>query len=139
VLFQTGGMGLHLPRFLTADWRYLAMLSLWWGHQRENRMELEFLNPPQFAEEGSLEEFISEHYWGYSAQRDGGAVEYEVQHPKWRIWSAKNVALCCDAKALYGTDFAHALAAPFASAFVAEGLPVEVSWGRRLSTGTPPR
>src|ERR1700728_895510 len=33
---------------------------------------------PARAEEGSLEQFITEHYWGYSAQRNGDAFEYHV-------------------------------------------------------------
>lgn len=31
---------------------------------------------------GSQEEFILEHYSGYTRQADGGTVEYQVQHPK---------------------------------------------------------
>jgi uncharacterized protein YqjF (DUF2071 family) len=29
--------------------------------------------------------FITEHYWGYTRQRDGGTIEYEVAHPRWRV------------------------------------------------------
>src|SRR5579863_2790370 len=36
---------------------------------------------PLLPTEGSLEKFISEHYWGYSAQRDGSCTEYHVTHP----------------------------------------------------------
>jgi uncharacterized protein YqjF (DUF2071 family) len=32
-------------------------------------------------------EFITEHYWGYTRQRDGGTVEYHVSHPRWRTWT----------------------------------------------------
>ena len=35
--------------------------------------------------EGSLPWFITEHYWGYSGQRDGGCLEYEVRHPRWSV------------------------------------------------------
>jgi len=37
---------------------------------------------------GSHEEFITEHYYGYCAQRDGGAIEYRVEHPPWNVWQA---------------------------------------------------
>ena len=30
----------------------------------------------------SEKSFITEHYWGYTRQRDGGTVEYEVSHPR---------------------------------------------------------
>lgn len=36
---------------------------------------------PFLAEEGSQEQFITEHYWGYAAQHGGGCMEYRVAHP----------------------------------------------------------
>src|SRR5579862_1820772 len=42
---------------------------------------------PARAEEGSLEQFITEHYWGYSRQRDGKALEYHVSHVPWNVWT----------------------------------------------------
>ena len=40
---------------------------------------------PSNPEPGSLEQFITEHYWGYSAQRTGGCVEYHVSHVPWHF------------------------------------------------------
>jgi hypothetical protein len=37
---------------------------------------------PEEAAPGSEEEFITEHYWGYTRQRDGGTIEYRVEHPR---------------------------------------------------------
>ena len=37
---------------------------------------------------GSHEEFITEHYWGYTARR--GCSEYRVEHPRWRLWTAED-------------------------------------------------
>jgi uncharacterized protein YqjF (DUF2071 family) len=73
---------------------------------------------------GSEQDFIFEHYWGYTRQRDGGTVEYEVEHPRWRTWTAERSWLDCDAPALYGESFTAPLAHPPHSAFVAEGSPV---------------
>jgi len=81
---------------------------------------------------GSLEEFITEHYWGYAKQRDGGCVEYRVEHPRWKIWRTRQASLDCDAAALYGPRFESALASPPGSAFVAEGSAVTVCRGERL-------
>ena len=80
----------------------------------------------------SLDEFIIEHYWGYSVQRDGGTMEYEVSHPGWRIAPAVAAEFNCDARALYGSAFAAALAARPASAFLVDGSAVEVHQGTRL-------
>ncbi|MBK5188158.1 MAG: DUF2071 domain-containing protein, partial [Gemmatimonadaceae bacterium] len=38
---------------------------------------------PSLPSPDSEETFVTEHYWGYTRQRDGGSVEYEVSHPRW--------------------------------------------------------
>jgi|SRR6185369_2870210 len=84
------------------------------------------------AAPGSEEEFITEHYWGYSRLRGGGTVEYQVEHPRWRVWQAEAASLECDAAALYGTRFAPVLAAKPSSAFLADGSPVTVYRGEKI-------
>lgn len=85
-------------------------------------------------ESGSEAEFITEHYWGYTRQRDGGTVEYEVTHPRWRVWPALDATLSGDIAATYGATFAPALAARPRSAFVADGSPITVYRPRRLTS-----
>jgi uncharacterized protein YqjF (DUF2071 family) len=82
--------------------------------------------------EGSEEEFITEHYWGYSAQRDGGAVEYQVEHPRWRVWRTSEARFGCDVKQVYGDRYVECLSGRATSAFVADGSPVVVRKGARL-------
>lgn len=81
----------------------------------------------------SEETFISEHYWGYSKQRDGGTVEYEVEHPPWQVYRCTNPVLHCRVAELYGPEFAAPLAAPPTSAFLADGSAVIVRRGVRLA------
>ncbi|HEY8461486.1 MAG TPA: DUF2071 domain-containing protein [Blastocatellia bacterium] len=81
---------------------------------------------------GSEEEFITEHYWGYAAQRDGGCVEYRVEHPRWRVWRTSEAAFECDVKRVYGRRFVECLGAKPASAFVADGSAVVVRKGVRI-------
>ena len=81
---------------------------------------------------GSEEEFITEHYWGYNRQRDGGTMEYGVEHPRWRVWPAREHRLDCDVRGLYGERFVPFLSAPASSAFLVEGSAVSVRRGRRL-------
>jgi hypothetical protein len=87
---------------------------------------------PQPIMSGSAEEFIAEHYWGYAAQRDGGCVEYQVEHPRWRVWPVSEADLQCDVAALYGPPFVASLSAAPQSAFLAEGSAVAVRAGVRL-------
>jgi uncharacterized protein YqjF (DUF2071 family) len=77
--------------------------------------------------------FVTEHYWGYTRQRDGGTVEYEVAHAPWRVWSAEAPALVADVAGVYGRHFVPALAGPPHSAFIAEGSPVIVYRPRLLA------
>lgn len=82
--------------------------------------------------EGSLEEFITEHYFGYVAQKDGGSVEYGVEHPRWRAWRPMRTALEGDLSPLYGPELAGSLARTPDSAVVAEGSQVLVRHGVRV-------
>jgi hypothetical protein len=81
---------------------------------------------------GSEAEFVTEHYWGYTRQRDGRTVEYQVEHPRWAVRDALDARLDVDVAALYGSEFVPALSAPAASAFVAAGSPVVVRRPLRL-------
>jgi len=81
---------------------------------------------PQYAATGSHEEFITEHYWGYTARRTGTS-EYAVEHERWRLWPAATWKFDADVAALYGAQFVDTLAAKSVSAFIAEGSPVRVN------------
>ena len=59
-------------------------------------------------------------------------MEYEVTHPRWRVWTATASRLVVDARGFYGDGFADPLSRPPTSAFVADGSVVEVMPGRRL-------
>ncbi|MEW5987663.1 MAG: DUF2071 domain-containing protein [Chloroflexota bacterium] len=104
----------------------------WRWRGRWNRLWVQTSGEPQPAVPGSEVEFITEHYWGYATQRDGGCVEYAVEHPPWRIWSVGDSVLDADLDDLYGRPFADALRDQPTSAFLADGSAVVVRRGRRL-------
>lgn len=81
---------------------------------------------------GSVEEFIAEHYWGYTRRRDGSTAEYEVEHPPWNAFAAREARLDADVAALYGERWVRTLSAAPASAFLADGSAVKVRKGVRL-------
>jgi hypothetical protein len=82
---------------------------------------------------GEEAEFITEHYWGYTRQRDGSTIEYRVEHPSWRVWEAAEPHVFGNLDATYGATFGSALRGTPRSAFVAEGSPVTVYRPTRLS------
>ncbi len=96
------------------------------------RMRAQFSGKPAELGAGSQEEFITEHYWGYTKQRDGGTMEYHVEHPKWQVWSAEAFDLDVEDKALYGAQFESAFDRKPSSVFIATGSRVTVSSGVRL-------
>ncbi len=81
---------------------------------------------------GSEAEFITEHYWGYTKQRNGDTLEYHVEHPPWPVWEATRASVSGPLSSLYGSGFAEILSRPMRSAFVAMGSPVSVHHGVRL-------
>jgi uncharacterized protein len=85
-------------------------------------------------ESGSEAEFITEHYWGYTRQRNGTTLEYQVEHPTWPTWEATRSTVTGPLSLLYGQAFGDVLSRPHRSAFVAVGSPVLVQRGTRLPT-----
>lgn len=109
-------------------------LSFAWRHRGEwLRLGASYGGESSTPQPGSEEEFITEHYWGYSAQRDGGTIEYRVEHPQWRVWPAGTWEMAGDVATFYGPDFAPALEKEPTSVFVAEGSRVSVRQGNRLA------
>jgi uncharacterized protein YqjF (DUF2071 family) len=88
-------------------------------------LKMKATGEPQTIPEGSHAEFITEHYWGYTALR-GGCGEYRVEHPRWKIWNVSDFVLNADVASLYGEQFAEILNQPPCSAFVADGSPITV-------------
>jgi len=82
---------------------------------------------PAQAEEGSLEQFITEHYWGYSARRGGESLEYHVSHDPWNVWKSTDAGFDGDPSALYGAELGRILERRPDSAFIADGSAVKVS------------
>ncbi len=108
-------------------------VSYEWGrtHTRHG-LSIEVNGEPTLLQDNTEEDFIADHYWGYAAQRDGGTLEYEVEHPRWRVWRAHSAKLQCDIARLYGSQFAPYITATPDSSLLAEGSPVTVRKGVRI-------
>lgn len=104
-----------------------------WNHSGvEGHLALSGLSNPKPLEVGSREEFISEHYWGYSRQKDGTTMEYKVEHPRWMVRNAVSASLECDVANLYGKKFVDALNKKPEFSFVAVGSEVTIYKGKRI-------
>ena len=94
----------------------------WRRGRKWESLKMTATGEPQTIPAGSHAEFITEHYWGYTAVRSG-CSEYRVEHPRWKIWNADALRIRADVAALYGEQFVETLAAAPRSAFIAEGSP----------------
>ena len=82
--------------------------------------------------EGSKEQFIAEHYWGYAKYSDKTTFEYGVEHPSWQIHKVKSYKIECDFEKLYGEQFAFLNENPADSVFMAKGSAVSILHKKNL-------
>jgi uncharacterized protein YqjF (DUF2071 family) len=78
----------------------------------------------------SIEEFIFEHYYGYTKLNDRQAQEYKVNHPRWLVNKVVDHSIHCDFQSMYGKDFAFLSTQQPDSVIFAAGSPVTVNWKR---------
>lgn len=83
-------------------------------------------------ENESEEEFITEHYWGYTRIADTKTSEYGVEHPRWEVYPMKDYAIDVDFENIYGEDFGFLKTLKPMSVFLAEGSEIEVKHGRMI-------
>ena len=81
-------------------------------------------------ETGSIEEFIYEHYYGYTKVDPEHSIEYKVNHPVWEVNTIADYQIKCDFAASYGNDFEFLNYQEPNSIMLAEGSEVSVDWKR---------
>jgi uncharacterized protein YqjF (DUF2071 family) len=87
---------------------------------------------PEAIRQGSDEEFITEHYWGYTFISKTCSGTYQVAHPRWRIHKVRDYSINCNVEKLYGSEFADVLQQKPSSVFLAEGSPISVMKGSKI-------
>ena len=110
-------------------------VSYSWRHSQVwHSLAVEADPTPLPIEPGSEEEFITEHYWGYTKRTRGATSEYGVQHPRWQVYPIRTLGGKADFAALYGPAFANLNGRAPASILLAEGSAVTVSTGTRITS-----
>ena len=113
----------------------LAVEYAWRHRGTWSRLAVEADPAAQPIAPGSEEEFLTEHYWGYTNRTRGNTSEYGVEHPRWSIYPIRSHTIEADFAALYGPAFASLTGAKTASVLLAEGSAVSVLEGTRLLGG----
>ncbi len=100
-------------------------LEYHWQYGRDAcSITADFSGDPIPFSPGSLEDFITEHYYGYAKQKRR-TQEYQVDHPQWRLWPNARLTVSGDIAKPYPAAFSPYLQAPHSTLF-AEGSPVRV-------------
>ncbi|PWS28916.1 hypothetical protein DHW03_03520 [Pedobacter yonginense] len=81
---------------------------------------------------GSEEEFITEHYWGYTKIGPNRTSEYGVEHPRWKVYPVQDFKIDVDFTANYGNDFAFLNGVQPDSVMLAEGSEIKVMKGKKF-------
>lgn len=84
----------------------------------------------------SLEEFITEHYWGFARINDYKTMQYGVEHPKWKMFPLLQYRLQCNFAALYGENFSYLSHTEPHSVLLAQGSNILVRKGFQISGKT---
>ncbi|MBO1063127.1 MAG: YqjF family protein [Candidatus Melainabacteria bacterium] len=107
--------------------RYEWKINGEWNHIAVNAAKE---NEPMLP--GSVEEFIFEHYFGYTKINSNVTQEYKVNHPRWQVNKVKDYLIHCDFKSMYGKEFSFLANQQPTSVILAEGSEVTVNWKRTL-------
>lgn len=91
------------------------------------------VNEATDLETGSEQEFITQHFWGYTRLGEKSTLEYHVEHPAWKLYTVEDYNICVSGDKLYGQPFGQILAQCPESVYLAEGSEIVVRKGRKIS------
>lgn len=100
-----------------------------WGNGLNNHLGVVTGDTIRDIAIGSEEEFITEHYWGYTRLNERKTAEYEVTHPRWQVYDTKNHVIQVDFAGVYGAAFDFLKNEQPVSVFLAEGSAIQVKKG----------
>jgi uncharacterized protein YqjF (DUF2071 family) len=102
-------------------------VAYYWTKKSEwNKLEVIASSTPFELQTGSKEEFITEHYWGYSKIDEDITGEYNVEHPRWEMYPVEQYNIACNFSECYGDEFNFLNTASPVSVFLAEGSAISV-------------
>lgn len=125
-LFRERYISLPMRYVDAVDETMLRAAYHWRYKGRWNGLAVKADSRPQPLREGSQEEFITEHFWGYAQAGAGRTNEYQVAHPRWEIYSVTACQIDCDFGRLYGPAFSELCKRKPQSVFLAEGSAISV-------------
>jgi|SaaInlStandDraft_1057018.scaffolds.fasta_scaffold169799_1 uncharacterized protein len=106
-----------------------SSVSYSWG--TDSSFKVSYSDKPSIPSSGSVEEFISEHYYGFT--KNGiKTIKYYVTHPQWKVAPASDYSVNVNFESEYGKSFSILNSIKPSSVFYAKGSEVSVSFPSRL-------
>lgn len=102
-----------------------------WKRLKWHALSVTGANQPALIAVNSEEEFITQHFWGYSRKRNHTS-EYHVDHERWLSYPVMDYRLHVDYTLCYGEAFSFINGQQPHSVFLVEGSPVSVYKDRIL-------
>jgi uncharacterized protein YqjF (DUF2071 family) len=102
----------------------------WLLNKKWNSIYVETSNESEEMKKDTLEQFIYEHYYGYTKIDNHKTEEYKLQHPSWNTYKVLDYKIDCDFEAMYGKAFSVLNTTKPKAVFIAEGSSVKVEWKR---------
>lgn len=97
-----------------------------WKKSVWNNLSVKATAAKKALQPGSMEEFITEHYWGYAVKNHTQTYEYAVEHPQWNVHDVMSYSLDCNFGEVYGEQFSFLKQQQPDTVFMAEGSEILV-------------
>ncbi|WP_336518001.1 DUF2071 domain-containing protein [Pollutibacter soli] len=102
-------------------------VSYSWRHRKFwNNFKVIADPQPQEIVPDSEEEFITEHYWGYAPVNQNCSSQYQVEHPRWKVYPVKEYSVNVQFDQMYGNEFSMLNTRQPDSVMLAEGSEIAV-------------
>lgn len=122
-------MKMHHTWIQEVDW---LQVKYAWRKDRWHSINVVTSLVQQEIQAGSEEEFITEHYWGYTRLDEHTTSEYQVEHPRWKVYPIQSYSIDVDFGIIYGKEFAFLNQQTPVSVFLSEGSEIKVMRGKKL-------
>lgn len=103
-----------------------------WNHRGWNSLSVTAGLVKESIQPGCEEEFITEHYWGYTRLNATKTSEYGVEHPRWDVYHVSGYQVNVNFGEVYGRNFEFLNNRKPDSVMLAEGSEIIVRAGALL-------
>lgn len=100
----------------------------WKKDNHWNSISLKANIQAQKIEVNTIEEFIYEHYFGYTKVDNETTLEYEILHPSWQTNTVLEAKIQCNFASMYGNDFEVLSYMNPENVMIAKGSNIAVKW-----------